>query len=207
LPEITAAELRQQLERRFRVTTPEAFERDIEQHLQLISEGSAPLAPGARETWLDFYFYPALPEEKLHALREFSAWLHQQMTNAVNHGVAPLFLFLDLVQLRIYMTLLLGEHHDTGMALAAYAAVMEATLDYYSAPGEKPGDLSAEGREQNLDLLRQHLEMARHIGSRMLSYGKSHEFGNYVDAATACFDATFQTTKKAVEKFYPMSRV
>jgi hypothetical protein len=207
LPQMTAAELRQQLERRFRVTTPEAFERDIEQHLQLISEGSTPLAPGTRETWLDFCFYPALPEQRLQALHKFSAWLQQQITNAVSNGVAPLFLFLDLVQLRIYMTLLMGEHHDTGVALAAYAAVMESTLDYYSAPGEKPGDLSAEGRERNLDLLRQHLEMARHIGSRMLSYGKSHEFGNYVEAATACFDATFQATKKTVENYYAIPRV
>lgn len=201
--ELNLAQFREQLAQKFLVTTPEAFEKDIEEHRRRIEKSSARLGPGARETWIDFHFHPALPEEKLQELRDFSAGIQAEIAASTGEkGIVCLPLFLNLVQLRVFMTLLMGEHAETGRALAAYAAVMRGALDYLSGPGEKPGALSEEGRTRNLGLLEDHLGMAEHIGSRMLSYGKSHEFDNFSAFATAEFGAVFDRTKAAVDRFF-----
>ena len=201
--DLNVAQFRELLSQRFLVTTPDAFEKDIEEHRRRIQGSSARLAPGARETWLDFRFHPALDDNKLKELRDFSARIQAEIAACTGEkGIACLPLFLNLVQLRIFMTLLMGEHAETGRALAAYAAVMRRALDYYSRPGEKPGDLSEEGRERNLSLLEDHLGMAEHIGSRMLSCGKSHEFDDFSAFATAEFAAAFAPAEAAVAKFF-----
>jgi len=201
-PDLTAAELRERLSREFLLTTPEAFEKEIEEHRRRIAADSARLPPGARETWLDCEFYPALDTDKLKALREFAARIQALVAAGTGEkGITCLPLFLNHVQMRIFMTLLMGEHHETGLALAAYAAVMQGALDYFGRPGKKAGDLSEEGRERHLAMLQDHFEMARHIGLRMLSFGKSHEFGDYSAIAAAEFEATVDRTMGAVGKF------
>jgi len=57
------------------------------------------------------------------------------------------------------------------------------------------------GERHRADAL-DHLGMAQHIGSRMLSYGKSGEFGNYSKYATAEFAAVHDRTKTAVDRFF-----
>jgi hypothetical protein len=199
----TVADLREQLAAKFLLTTPEAFEQDIEQHRERIAASSAQLAPGARETHLAFRFYPALDAEALAELVDLSAAVQARITARVGEqGITCLPLFLNDVQLRIYMTLLMGEHHETGRALAAYAAVMQSALDYYSQPGEKVGDLSEEGRERHLEMLTDHYEMAHHIALRMLAYGKSHEFDDFSAVATADYAAAFAATQTAVAEFF-----
>jgi hypothetical protein len=201
--DLNVPQFRKVLEQKFLVTTPDAFEKNIQEHKRRIETSSARLAPGGRETWLDFRFHPALEESKLKQLRDFSAEVQAEIVACTREkGITCLPLFLNLVQLRIFMTLLMGEHADTGRALAAYAAVMRGALDYYSRPAKKPGDLSSEGRERNLNLLKDHLGMAEHIGSRMLSYGKSHEFNDFSTFATTEFAATFSLTKAPVAKFF-----
>jgi hypothetical protein len=194
--------LREQLSRRFLLTTPDAFDKEIEVHRRRIAEGSARLSPGARETWLEFRFHPALDADKLKELRDFSAWVQAQITGCTGqNGITCLPLFLDHVQLRIFMTLLMGEHNETGCALAAYAAVMQGAIDYYTRPG-KLGDLSHEGRERHLGLLQDHLKMAQHIGMRMLAYGKSHQFDDFSAIAKSDFSAVFEKGNSAVMKFF-----
>lgn len=203
LPNQSVAELREQLSRKFLLTTPDAFEKEIEAHRRRIAESSAHLPPGARETWLDFRFYPALAPEKLEKLRDFSAWLQAETAACIGErGIVCLPLFLNQVQLRIFMTLLMGEHHETGCALGAYAAVMQGMIGNYDGPKAKIGDVSAEFHKRHLDLLQDHLDMARHIGTRMLSFGKSHQFDDFSAIATADFAAAFDTTKAAVAKFF-----
>jgi hypothetical protein len=196
-------ELREKLSRKFLVTTPDAFEKDIEEHRRRIDRSSSPLAPGARETWLEFCFYPSLDDARLKDLRDFSAEVEAHIANLTgDRGIDCLPLFLNLVQLRIFMTLLMGEHHETGRALAAYAAVMQGAHDYYAAPGNKVGALSQEGRERLLGMLSEHLDMARHIGWCMLSFGKSHQFDDFRAVAQTAFDAAFDRTKTAVDHFF-----
>ena len=201
--DLNVAQLREQLAQKFLVTTPAAFEREIEEHRRRIAQSAARLGPGARETWVDFHFHPALPEENLQELRDFSERIRAEIAaGSGEKGIACLPLYLNLVQLRIFLTLLMGDHAETGRALAAYAAVIRATLDDYSRAGQKRGELSEEARQRNFSLLEDHLGMAQHIGSRMLSYGKSHEFDNFSAFATAEFGAVFDRTKAAVEKFF-----
>jgi hypothetical protein len=202
-PAWSVDELREHLSRRFLVTTPDAFEEDIKEHRRRIDRSSAPLAPGGRETWLEFRFYPSLDDTRLKDLRDFSAKVEAHIVDWTGErGIDCLPLFLNLVQLRIFMTLLMGEHHETGRALAAYAAVMQGAHDYYGAPGRKAGALSQEGRESDLGLLSYHLDRARRIGWFMLSYGKSHQFFDLRAVAQTTFDAAFDRTKTAVDRFF-----
>jgi hypothetical protein len=204
-PRYSVAEVRAKISSKFLVTTPEDFEKNIADHCKRIAASSSRLAPGARETCLDFYFYPALDDAKLKQLRDSSAQLQAHIDACVGEkGINCLPLFLNNLQLRIFMTLLMGEHHETGRTLASYAAVMDAAFDYYT---QNVDALSAEGRERHLAALESHIEMARHIGGHMLSFGKSHQFENFSASATADFATAFHTTKPAVAKFFETAHV
>lgn len=203
LPELSASELFEKLSKKFKVTTPDDFNKNIKEYRQRIDQSSAPLGPGSRETWLEFRFYPSLDKVKLENLRDFSAEVEAHIAGMIgNRGIDCLPIFLNLVQLRIFMTLLLGEHYETGRALVTYAAVMQAAHDYYAAPGDKAGALSQKERKNHLDMLIDHLEMARHIGWSMLSFGKSHEFDDFRAIAQTAFDTEFDRTRTAVNHFF-----
>lgn len=197
-PAFTVAELRAHLSRRFLVTTPDEFEAQIDRHRGRIAESSSPRGPGARETWIDFHFHPALDADGLAELRGLSAALQESIDAATHDGIECLPLFLDQVQLRIFMTLLMGQHDQTGRALAAYGGVMRGALDYYEPPGEKIGGLSAENRENHLVILRKHLDMAEYAGVRLLAYGRSHEFDDFSAVASAAWNAIFEAATAAV---------
>lgn len=199
----SAADLRAHLASRFLVTTPEAFEQDIETHGRRIAESASRLAPGERETWLDFEFHPAIDDARLQQIRNFSAELQTYIDAWTGErGIDCLPAFLSLVQLRIFVTLLMGEHHETGLALACYAAVMKGAHDYYASPDVTVGPLSPERREEHLSILTQHLDQAAGIGWSMLSYGRSHEFEDFREHARAAYNAAFNQTKGAVDLFF-----
>jgi hypothetical protein len=205
-PRQTAAELRDELSRKFLVTTPDAFEKDIEEHRRRISGSSARLGPGDRETWLDFRFSPAIAEEKLGEIREYSHWVQSQIDAAVvPKKITCLPLFLNLIQLRVFMTLLMGEHDETGRALAGYAAVIQGAIDHYGRPGHKACDLSEENSDEHIEVLKDHFDMANCIGVQLLASGKSNEFGNYSAEAVADFNSTFVSTKAAVADFFEIA--
>jgi hypothetical protein len=191
---VNTVALREVLSQKFLVTTPEAFWKDIEQHRRRIAACSAPLAPGERETWLDFRFYPALEPDRLQRLRDFSAWVEERVARP--GAITCLPLFLNLVQLQIFMTLLLGEQDRTGLALASYAAVMQGALDYYSC-----GGLS----EQQLGALQEHREMSQYIGETLLGCGKSHEFASIFEAAVVAFRTAFDQTLASVRTFFDIA--
>jgi hypothetical protein len=201
-PALTAAELRDRFSKRFLVTTPEDFKADIDRYSGRIAQDSSRLRPGERETWLDFQFHPAIDADALTELRNTSSELQVAIDAAIATGIECLPLFLNQVQLRIYMTLLMGEHDQTGRALAAYAAVTRGALDYFEPPVEKIGDLSAENRESHLETLRDHLWYAEYAGVRLLAYGKSHEFDDFSAAARVTWDEIFDATSTAVARFF-----
>jgi hypothetical protein len=201
-PTLTVAELRARLSERFLVTTPDDFEAQIDRHRDRIAAGSSRLAPGKRETWIDFRFHPALDEDRVAELRAFSAELQTWIDAAGRDGIECLPLFFDHVQLRVYTTLLLGEHDQTGRALAAYAGVMRGTLDYYEPPGERIGGLSAENRESHLEMLRDHLGLAEYAGVRLLAFGRSHEFDDFSAPARSDWNAIFEATTAAVARIF-----
>jgi len=49
-------------------------------YTQWIEAISSRLAPGERETWLDSPFHPALDEEKLRELLDFSDWVQAYLS-------------------------------------------------------------------------------------------------------------------------------
>jgi hypothetical protein len=200
LPDITAAELRSRLARTFVVTTPDDFEARIDEHRRRISEGCSRLPPGKRETWLDFRFFPAVDPAELAGLRRLSEELEELIDAAIIGGIECLPLFLDQVQVRIFTTLLLGEHDHTGRALAAYAGVMKSALDYYE-PGDRIGALSAKNREGHLAMLREHLDIARYAGVRLLAYGRSHEFDDFSRPAEETYGRVFAAVSTAAAGF------
>jgi hypothetical protein len=199
---LTGPDLRARLSGKFLVTTPDEFEADIDRHRQRIAESSSRLRPGARETWIDFRFHPKVDADRLAELRQFSADMDSWIEGGTRDGIACLPLFVDQVQLRIYTTLLLGEHDQTGRALAAYAGAIRATLDYYASPGEKIGGLSPANREGHLEMLREHLGLAEYAGLWLLACGKSHQFDDFSAAASDAWDAIFETTTAAVAAFF-----
>lgn len=186
----TPAELRAHLAQRFHLTTPGGFKKDINLHCQRIAASNATLPPGQRETWLDFQFHPALSPDKLQEITNFSASLEARIAK---NEIRWLPLFLNHIQLRIFLTLLMGNHRETGLAFAAYAAVMQGTLDHYR---------KLQPDSPHINLLDNHLDMARHIGGHMLSFGRSHEFANIAAQATADFNAVFHRTLPAVENYF-----
>jgi len=201
-PAITADELRAALAAKFHVATPQEFKADIDRHRARIAASAGPLPTGQRETWIDFEWRPSLPEEKLSDLRALSEAAAGRIAAVTSEGIAALPLFLVDLQLRIYLTLLLGEHADTGRALAAYGAVMQGALDYYEPPGVRLGALSAENREHHLTMLRDHADYAAYAGVRLLGYGRSHEFEDRSEAATAETTAIVKATTAAVADFF-----
>ncbi|HPS91040.1 MAG TPA: hypothetical protein PKV33_02685 [Methanothrix sp.] len=203
LPELSADELHKKLSSKFLVTTPDDFSKNIKEHRRRIDQSSAPLGPGLRETWLEFRFYPSLDKAGLKNLRNFSAEVEAHIADMIgNSGIDCLPLFLNLVQLRIFMTLLLAEHYETGRALVTYAAVMQAAHDYYAASGDKAGALSRMEHKNLLDMLNDHFKMAHYIGWSMLSSGKSHEFDDFRAVAQTVFDTEFDRTRTAVNHFF-----
>jgi hypothetical protein len=201
-PKITAEELRASLSAKFLVTTPDAFQADIDHHRKRIVTSSGKFRPGERETWLDFRFYPGLPEDELSALRAVSDASQARIDAACADGIDCLPLFLMDIQLRIYVSLLFGEHAEVGRALAAYQAVMQGALGYYEPAGERVGALSAENRERLLSVLRDHQEYAAYTGVRLLGYGRSHEFEDRSEAAAAETKAVCERTRAAVNRFF-----
>jgi hypothetical protein len=204
-PATGVAELRGQLAAKFHLTTPEAFAAEIDRHRERIAASAGPLRPGERETWIDFEWHPAAPEDKLDELRAISEAAEARIAAATKDGIRSLALFLVDVHLRLFMTLLLGEHADTGRALAAYGAVMQGALDYYEPPGERLGSLSDENRESHLAMLRDHADYAAYAGVRLLAYGRSHEFEDRSEDATAETAAIFAATSAAVADFFARS--
>lgn len=202
LPAQTDGNLRAQLAETFLVTTPDEFMKDLDRHRARIAACSSHLAPGARETWIDFQFQPAVAAEKLTELHRISAELADLVEAGVQQGIECLPLFLDQVQLRIYMTLLMGEHDQTGRALAAYVGVMKAALDYYQSPDARTGGLSAGNRDSQLAMLGGHHDFAEYAGVRLLAYGRSHQFDDFSAAARSTWVAELEAVTRAVTRFF-----
>ena len=181
-PGFTPEEFRSRLAMKFLVVSPEEFEKDIEVHLSRIRQSSAAEAPGAGEKWIEFEFYPAVPAPELASLREFCGWIKTRIMFAIEQqNIASLLLFLNDVQLWIYTTLLLGEHDETGRALAIYAATLNCCAHVVH--------------------LEDHVYTASYWGVSLLACGKSHEFASVYERATSEFEGIKLKAGDAVSRF------
>ena len=114
-------------------------------------------------------------------------------------------LYVAQLQLRIHLTLLLGDHAATGRAMAAYSAVMLAASNHFTQHGG-PAGASDDDRPRLLATLERHGAYAEYAGRRLLAYGGSHEFVDQSDQANATWDATFDATRTSVAKVFSLPR-
>ncbi|NTW82082.1 MAG: hypothetical protein HGB36_01760 [Chlorobiaceae bacterium] len=201
-PSLTAAQVRDGLAEVFRVMSPDEFEANIEDVKRRIDASNAELKPGERETRLDFEFYPAVPEADLTRLQEMSATLEKLFETGQSGPIDSLPLYVSQLQLRICTTLLFGDHAATGLALAAYSAVMQSAYDYYSQTGERTDDLSEEDRDRLLTKLDKHVALSEYAGLRLIACGRSHEFMEPSEQANAAWDEIFAATRANADKVF-----
>lgn len=201
-PSLTTSEVRKGLAKVFRVMDPDEFEASIDDVKRCIDDSEAELKPGAREMSLNFEFYPSVQRGDLKRLREMSERLADLVAVGQTGPIDCLPLYVAQVQLRIHVTLLLGEHAETGRALAAYAAVMRSAYDHYASTGKRAGELPEENRPQLLKMLDNHGGFAEYVGGLLLSYGRSHEFTSQLERANAIWDLIFDATRTCVDKVF-----
>src|SRR6185437_4571792 len=124
-------QVREGLAQKFVVLSPEDFHSHLDEVQRRIDASHSELEPGRRETWIEFEFYPSVSDDDLSRLGDMSETLSELVTAGQTGPIDCLPLFVAHVQLRIHITLLLGDHAGTGRALATYAAVMDAAHRYY----------------------------------------------------------------------------
>jgi hypothetical protein len=198
---LTAAQVREALADVFTVMTPDQFEANIDDVRRRIDHSNAELGPGQRETWLEFEFYPAVAVHELERLRAMSQTLAELVDAGQTGRIDCLPLYVAQLQLRIHLTLLLGDHAATGRALAGYAAVMQSGYDYYSGPAYA-GGVSEDERVRVLEVLGKHAKFSEYAGRSLLGFGRSHEFVSQFEQTSAEWDAIFNATRTSVDKLF-----
>jgi len=199
-PTSTPEEVHARLASRFHVVTLDDFIANLCRHRERIASTSSPLTPGEREMSLAFQFHPAIADAPLTDLRDYSAWLKARIEAAVaQRDVVCGLLFLNDIQLRIFSTLLLGEHDETGRALAAYTGMLRAVLAAYSRTPQLTIWQSPFPREGNIALLNEHIQVARDWGISLMSCGRSDQFESIYEQAKAEFLEREASATTAVE--------
>lgn len=202
-PGLSAEVLREQLSKQFLVVSPDEFFEHIDEHRNRITESRAPVGPAAREAPLDFRFYPALDVGGLQEVRDFDQVLDSAIRQMVSsRTITNLPWFLNQVQLKIFTTLMLGHHDETGWALAVYAAVTDVVPKRLLSKAGRSVPMTKRKRSEIRDRLEQHFEMAEHFSHTLLSYGQSHQFGDYRALAEEVYEETFAAASEAVEDFF-----
>jgi hypothetical protein len=200
----TTEELRDWLGQSFLVVSPDDFFSNIEWHKTRIRKSNSLFGIGAREAPLPFRFFPAQNADALKEIYDFDEsveiLIRQQISSK---GITNLPWFLNNIQMKIYTSIMLGKHDETGHALAVYAAVMNVVRKQLFVV-HTPGDDITEEHEKHPDelALQEHFEMARHASFLLLAYGKSHEFGDFSANALEIYEEIFSSSTDAIEYFF-----
>jgi hypothetical protein len=193
--------LRVELEKSFTVVSADSFEAEAEALKARIQAASGALAPGEREMYLEFLFHPALEDSKLEYLRNLDAALWQENNPETGAEIGCLPFHVNQLQLRIFTSLLLGAHDKAGETLAAYAGIMEAAREFYSAAGQIDASVPEEDFQNYLGVLQDHRSTAADIAWAFLCSGRSHEFGDYTAAAKSTYDRIFTASRDRTARF------
>lgn len=181
-PAVTPEEYRSELATKFLVVSPEEFDGNAGVHLARIGRSSAAEASGVGDNWVDFEFHPAIAADELASLREFRAWIKERILSAIEQqNIGSLLLFLNDVQLWIYTSLLLGEHAETGRALAIYAGTLRCCA--------------------SATYLEDDVHLADYWGVSLLACGNCHDFTSIYEGAKAEFADIKAKASGAVAKF------
>jgi hypothetical protein len=183
------------------IDTPQ-IEANHEDFRRPVDDSCAELAPGERETWIDFAFYPAVPDQDLARLREMWHTLGELVEAGQTRQIDCLRLYVAQLQLRIHLSLLLGDHAAAGRALAGYSAIMQSAAEYFAQQGTGGDAVSGENRPQALAMLDNHGGFAEYAGRRLLAYGRSHEFVDQSEQANATWDAIVKATRTSADTVF-----
>lgn len=96
---------------------------------------------------------------------------------------------------------MLGHHDESGRALAVYAAVTDVARNRLLSAAGRSDRLLKKQWPQIRKRLEQHFEMAEYLSHTLLSYGQSHEFGDYRALAKEIYE-TFAAASEAIEDFF-----
>ena len=144
----------------FAVVSAEAFEECADPVRARIRAASGPLPPGRREGALDFRFYPAVDNATLDYLRGLDAALGREIDPEGCGEIDCLPFRINQILLRVYASLLFGAHDEAGRALAAYAGIMEAARDFYTAGGTIGGRSPQSDFAKYMAVLEDHRDVA-----------------------------------------------
>lgn len=196
------AKLREELTQSFLVVSPDDFFKQIKQLKARIKKARARTGIKSRHEPFPFRFSPALDAAELKRIYDFDATVEAVIRKQIAaKRITNLPWFLNIVQLKIYTSLMLGKHDETGRALAVYGAVMDVVGKQFSnQPSEDvmTEDQKTPAREKLLD----HFEMADYASPRLMAYGNSHEFGDYSAKALGVYAEVSAAASAAVEGFY-----
>ena len=191
------AALEAELEATFAVVSAEAFEERVDALRARIRAASGRLPPGRRETTLGFRFYPAVDDATLDHLRGLHAALWREIDPEGSAEIDCLPFRINQILLRVYVSLLFGAHDEAGRALAAYAGIMDAVHDFYTAAGTIGGRSPQSDFAKYMAVLEDHRDVAATIAWTLLCAGKSDQFGDCTKPAKTVYDRLFAASRDA----------
>ncbi|GAA1891072.1 hypothetical protein GCM10009837_11530 [Streptomyces durmitorensis] len=196
-------ELHDRLALEFLVVSPQEFEESSEEQKRRIMESEESAGRRHDREPIPFRFYPAVDPSELQGIREVDAVLGELIHQVVaSKTLTNLPWFLIQVQLKVFTTLMLGDHEETGRALAVYAAVIDVVRSRIAEGTRRRDHLTRKGRMLFDERLTEHFRMAEYVSWTLLSFGQSHEFGDYRARATAVYEEEFAAASAAVQDFY-----
>jgi hypothetical protein len=108
---------------------------------------------------------------------------------------------INQMLLRVYTSLLFGVHYEAGRAIAVYAGIMGAALDFYTAAGAIGGNSPPSDFPKYIAVLKDHRDVAAKIAWTFLCAGKSDEFGDYTKPAKIVYDCLFAVSRERALEF------
>lgn len=196
-PDISPGALRARLEQDFLVLGPEEFKERSAEQTQRIAAASAPISDSERNQPLAFRFYPALKPKELQQIRDADSDVEQDIRERLeSRTIENLPWFLNQVQLKIYTSEILGNHAETGWALAVYAGILKEVHEHWGQD-----DTPVENDEATATLLSEHFELAEYYAPRLMAYGREDQFGNYSEQALRRYDQAFGAASESTAAF------
>lgn len=185
-PEMSPEELRAELSTDFLVLSPEEFEAGIEEERARIAASKPRRPEASRGQPIPFRFSPALVPAAMQQVLDLDAAFERELRSRLaGEPIENLPWFFSRVQLKLFTSVLLGRHDETGWALAVYAGIHRTLMENEVSP----------------TAVRPHFEMAEYYAPRLMAYGRADQFGDYSEQALHRYDTAIRETSAAVQRF------
>lgn len=195
-------ELRGRLAEKFLVVSPEEFFEGIDAHKIRIANATAPHAPEHVAAAIEFRFRPAIPGEKLAAIREFDKTLGSAIHQTIlTKSITNLPWFFNCLQVRLLSALTLGEQKEAGLTFGIYASVIHAVARN-TVHGTHSVDLADDQQNHLRKLLFLHLRFADQASSVLIRSGSTNEFRPYHERSIGRDAEVLEIAEQALNAFF-----